>query len=165
MAAKSKITGRHGMKGLQKGLTACLVVLIIICADVLPVSAEEEKPSLDVSTAVMSSYVSKGLQITRNSVVIEPSMTVGIDGFSANIWGNLDTHPYYPGDVKQNTSSNWTETDLVLSYSRTFGLLNTGIAYYYYGMAGPRNRDSSDLRDQQEFAFIAGLNTLLSPTL
>lgn len=153
------------MIDLKAGFVSFVIITIALLTMVIPVFAEEEKPSTDVSVSVMSSYVSKGLQLTRNSIVIQPSMTVGLSGFSVNMWGNLDTHPYYPGDVKQNTSSNWTETDLVLSYSRVFGPVNTSIAYYYYGLAGPRSRDSNDSRDQQEFAFSAGLNTVLSPTL
>jgi len=39
-------------------------------------------------------YYSKGVANSRNSIVIQPSVTVGYKDFSINLWGNLDTNPY-----------------------------------------------------------------------
>ena len=136
------------MREWGKIISACVLTVIFMLAVVTLVQAEGDKPSVDVSAAVMSSYVSKSLQLTRNSIVFQPSMTVGLSGFSVNLWGNLDTHPYFPGQEKLNDSSNWTETDMVLSYSKAFDKVNTAVTYYYYGLAGSRNRDASDQRDQ-----------------
>ena len=35
--------------------------------------------------------------MTRHSVVIEPALTASYKGFTANLWGNLDTKPYAAG--------------------------------------------------------------------
>ena len=54
-------------------------------------SAEEEAPSADLSVSLSSKYVWRGYELSKDSVVIQPSLTVGYKGFAANFWGNLDT--------------------------------------------------------------------------
>ena len=89
-------------------------------------------------------------------------MTLGYKGFSANLWGNLDTKPYSPADASY--SGTWNETDLTLSYSKTLGLFNVGGGYIYYSLAS-LNKDAADRDDSQELFATVSLNTLLSPTL
>jgi uncharacterized protein (TIGR02001 family) len=124
---------------------------------------EEEKPTADFSVSALSKYVWRGYEQTRDSIVVQPSLTVGYKGFSANLWSNLDTKPYssIPG---RTYSGNWTETDLTLSYSKTFGPVNVGGGYIYYGLNAPYS-GAPDPLDSQEIYVTIGLNTLLSPTL
>ena len=125
--------------------------------------AEEEKPTGDVSLYIFSAYYSKGVELSRNSAVIQPSLTVGYKGFTANVWGNLDTGPYQtPADrTKKNT---WTETDVNLSYCRTFGMVNLGAGYSYFAYNPPFD-GAARPDDQQEVNATVGLNVLLNPTL
>ena len=125
--------------------------------------AEEEKPTGDVSLYVLSAYYSKGVESSRNSAVIQPSLTVGFKGFTANVWGNLDTGPYQtPADrTKKNT---WTETDLNLLYSKTFGMVNLGAGYSYFAYNPPFD-GAAKPDDQQEVNATVGLNVLFNPTL
>ena len=55
--------------------------------------AEEkvEVPSADASVAFLSKYVWRGFELSDDSIVIQPSMTVAYKGFGMNLWGNLDT--------------------------------------------------------------------------
>lgn len=126
-------------------------------------SAEEEKPTGDVSLYVLSAYYSKGVESSRNSIVIQPSLTIGYKGFAANVWGNLDTGPYQtPADItKKNT---WTETDVNLSYSKTFGIVNLGAGYSYFAYSPPFD-GAARPDDQQEVNATVGMNVLLNPTL
>jgi hypothetical protein len=133
--------------------------------------AEEVRPTTDLTVSVLSAYVSKGDELSRNSIVIQPQIALGYKGFSVTVWGNLDTRPYlaetstYKGDRRQN----WTETDLTLAYNRSFGIVNTGIAYAYFGNAAYWNSDGTgagpDQKDDQEVSLSLGLNTILSPNL
>lgn len=126
---------------------------------------EEEKPTGEFAVSALSQYIWRGYEMSRNSIVIQPSITVGYKGFSAGVWGNLDTKPYYSGtDVDKGYSSAWNETDFTLSYSRAIGLFNIGAGYIYYGL-GSLNRDAPDRADAQELFVTVGLSTLLSPTL
>jgi len=132
---------------------------------------EEVKPTTELTVSVLNAYISKGDELSRNSIVIQPQIVLGYKGFSLNIWGNLDTRPYlaetstYKGDKRQN----WTETDLTVAYNRSFGIVNTGIAYAYFGNAAFWNSDNTgagpDQKDDQEVSLSLGLNTILSPNL
>ena len=124
--------------------------------------AEEEKPTGDFTVSAMSQYFWRGYELSRNSVAIQPSMTIGYKGFSANFWGNLDTQPYSTGAT--NYSNTWNETDLTLSYSKSLGLVTLGGGYIYYAL-GSLNKDAPKRADSQELFVTASLDTLLSPTL
>jgi hypothetical protein len=130
-----------------------------------PVAAPaEEKPTGDVTMAAMSQYVWRGYELSRNSAVIQPSVTVGYKGFSANLWGNLDTKPYFQGAADPNYTSTWNETDFTLSYTKNLGLFNVGGGYIYYAL-GSLNKDLPKRADAQELYITASLNTILSPAL
>lgn len=123
---------------------------------------ETDRITGEVAAGILSAYIWRGQEMTRDSVVIEPSMTANYKGFTATLWGNLDTNPYSAGDAKH--SSNWTETDFSLSYAHEFGVVKAGAGYIYYGLAG-MTPNGADLPDSQELFVTLGLNTLLAPTL
>jgi hypothetical protein len=124
--------------------------------------AEEEKPTTEFTLSALSAYIWRGQQQTKDSMVIQPSATVGYKGFTANLWGNIDTNPYSTTDASY--SSTWTETDLTLSYSRAFGPVTAGIGYIYYGLNAPNAGAADPLDSQELFISLAG-NVLLTPTL
>jgi len=113
----------------------------------------DDKPTADLTMGAYSQYIWRGFELSKDSMVIEPSMTVAYKGFSANLWGNLDTDHYTAGTNK------WTETDLTLAYERTVGMVNLSGGYIYYGV------DNAVGPNSQEVYVSAGLDTLLSPTL
>jgi hypothetical protein len=127
-----------------------------------PVSAAEDKPTGSLSISGLSKYVWRGYENTKNSIVVQPSLTIGYKGFSANVWGNIDSAPY--STTNASYSSTWMETDLTLSYTKTFGILNAGLGYIYYGLQAP-NAGAVKPLDAQEIFVTLGLNTLLTPTL
>ncbi|MFZ5776372.1 MAG: hypothetical protein ACOY3Z_12885 [Thermodesulfobacteriota bacterium] len=113
--------------------------------------AEAEKPTADLTVAALNQYIWRGFAFSRDSVVVQPSMTVGYKGFSANMWANVDT------DLYAAETKSWTETDLTLSYGWAMGPVNCTAGYIYYGLDG--------MEDTQEFFASAGLDMLLKPTL
>lgn len=117
--------------------------------------AEEEKPTADLTVGAYSQYIWRGFELSKDSIVVQPSMTVGYKGFSANLWGNLDTDPY-TADGTDNPN-NFNETDLTLSYAWEMGPVAMTAGYIYYALDG--------VDDTQEFFLSAGLNTVLKPTL
>jgi hypothetical protein len=114
---------------------------------------EEPKPYFSGAAAGLSQYIFRGYELSKDSVVIQPSLTVGYRGFEANIWGNLDTNDKYT----QANKANWNETDLTLSYTQEFGPVKVSGGYIYYAF------DRVD--DSQELYLKIGGNFLLSPTL
>ncbi len=133
-------------------LTGALTLGIVGMASTGTVLAED-KPTADASVAFYSQYVWRGYELSEDSLVIQPSLTVGYKGFAANLWGNLDT------DQAGMTSDsfNWNETDFTLSYDGAFDKLGYSIGYIYYDL------DGAD--DSQEIYVGLSYDTILSPAI
>jgi hypothetical protein len=137
-----------------------------------PVSAPEQKPAeqtqeedkvtgeLDLS--VLTAYIWRGYEQSRDSVVVQPAVTVGYKGFLVNVWGNLDTRPY--SAVNDNYAAKYTETDFTISYSKKFGIVQITPGYIYYALGAPYAGGPAPL-DSQELFITVGLDTILQPTL
>jgi len=104
--------------------------------------AEEERPTLSASYTFFSQYIWRGYELSRDSLVMFPSITISYKGFGLNIWGDYDTK--YEGSRGENQKE-WFETDFVLTYSNSLGNLpnlskvsdifkniNYTIGYIYY---------------------------------
>jgi hypothetical protein len=122
----------------------------------------DDKVTGEAAVGVLSAYIWRGQELTRHSVVVQPSATINYKGFSANIWGNLDTNPYSAGNNEY--SSNFTETDITLSYTIALGKFRAGAGYIYYALAAPY-AGGTDPLDSQEVFVTLSLDTILSPTL
>jgi hypothetical protein len=115
---------------------------------------EEEGIIVSADVALMSQYIWRGYELSKDSLVIQPSATVGYKGFSLNLWGNLDTDVYagpYEG------KSRWNETDFTVAYEHSFGPVGLGLGYIYYAVPS--------LKDTQEFYLSVGGDVILAPTL
>ncbi len=156
-------------------LIALLVLSAVLLSGPLTVqAADEAKPAEaattqkedavtgDATLSVLSAYIWRGQELSRHSAVIQPSITASYKGFSANLWGNIDTRPYASGDDKY--ASNFTETDATLSYTHAFGMVSVGAGYIYYGLAGAA-AGGADLMDSQEIFATVSVDTILAPTL
>ncbi|MBI4768747.1 MAG: hypothetical protein HY787_29855 [Deltaproteobacteria bacterium] len=142
---------------LSKKIYALTAGVLLVTASFGSVWAEEKKeepkPYATASSAFLTKYVWRGYELSKDSLVIQPSLTVGYQGFEANLWGNLDTKDYYTRSEKMN----WNETDLTLSYTKELGPTKLTGGYIYYAL--------DNAEDSQElFLKIAG-KILLSPTL
>lgn len=114
---------------------------------------EEEKPTASVDVGVFSKYVWRGYELSKDSVVVQPSMTAGFKGVSLNLWGNFDSDTY--GDERDE--SKWNETDLTLAYKKSIGMITLSGGFIYYALDG--------VDDSREFYVSLSVNTLLSPTI
>lgn len=159
-------------KNIKRIMTMALLALMLTSMPMAAGAAEEpqaagqkqqeDKLTGEVAASVLSAYIWRGQEMTRDSVVIEPSFTANYKGFTATLWGNLDTRPYAAGDGRH--SSTWSETDFILSYAHEFGPVKAGVGYIYYGLAGMTPL-GVDLLDAQELFVSLGLNTIFAPTL
>ena len=135
----------------KKLITGITAAALILAAGAPAALAEEEMPTADASVSVYSAYIWRGFGLSDDSLVIQPSMTVGYKGFAANLWGNLDTDYFVTDDTK------YTETDITLSYDGAYEKLGFGVGYIYYAL------DAAD--DTQEIYGTLSYDMLLSPTL
>ena len=134
-------------------MCASLLILVTVSFNAW---AEEERPTISADITVASKYIWRGYELSDDSAVIQPSITVGYKGFSMNLWGNLDTD-FDDQDPTTSNKAQFTETDFTLAYDRSFGKFNLGVGYIYYSLDG--------IDDSQELYFRAGLDVLLAPTL
>jgi hypothetical protein len=135
----------------KKMIVAGTLTVSMLAAGASMALAEEEVPTADASVSIYSTYVWRGFGLSDDSIVIQPSMTVGYKGFALNLWGNLDTDYFATGTTKYN------ETDITLSYDGAYEKLGYGVGYIYYAL------DGTD--DTQEFYGNLSYDILFSPTL
>ena len=123
-----------------------------------PVLSEDiARPEADFSVSLLSAYIWRGYELSKNSMVVQPSATISYNGFAANIWGNWDTDLYDGKPENLDGMDNYNETDITLSYAHDFGIVSAEAGYIYYAL------DQAD--DSQEFYFSGTVNVLLSPTV
>ena len=139
------------MSKRMKFFSVLVVMAVVLTAMNTSVMAEEEKPTCDASLGVFSQYIWRGYELSKDSVVLFPSITVGYKGFAFNVWGDLDTN--FVGPTTDNGMELY-ETDYVLTYSNNFSLLNYTLGWIYYDV---------DNGEDQEVYVVLGLDTLLSP--
>jgi uncharacterized protein (TIGR02001 family) len=145
---------RKNQGGLRKRLFFAAMALAMGLVWVVPTLAEEEPPYAEASVSLLSAYIWRGQELSKDSMVIQPSMTMGYRGFLANLWGNLDTDLHK--DLGDETN-NWNETDFTVAYGRDFGSLSSEVGYIYYAL------DATD--DSQELYLTLSMDTFLAPTL
>ena len=137
---------------LKKMITAVAMAAVILAGSMVNVRAEEgEAPTASADLSVLSKYVWRGYELSDDSLVLQPSVTVGYKGFALNLWGNLDS------DLVGTDKAEWTETDMTLSYDWALGPVSMGVGYIYYAL--------DNANDTKEVYLSAGLDVLLSPTL
>lgn len=83
----------------------------------------------DVTTSadVNSAYVWRGITF-NDGVVVQPSVNVAAGGFGLNVWGNVDVEDY--DDTLD--AGEFSEVDITMSYSHTFGPLSLSAGYIEY---------------------------------
>ena len=115
---------------------------------------DEDRPTLSADVTFMSQYVWRGYGYSKDSLVIQPSVTAGYKGFNMLIWGNFDTDyafEPYKGESK------WNETDFAFYYGHNFGIVGLEGGFVYYALDG--------IDDSKEFFISIGLDVILAPTL
>jgi len=140
-------------KTIKLSAVTTIGFLILIFSSMNLWAEDEAVPSASADIGVFSQYIWRGYELSKDSIVIQPSVTVSYKDVSFNLWGNLDTDVY--SDTRDEAQFN--ETDMTLSYDKSFGIVNLGVGYIYYAL------DAAD--DSQEIYLSLGLDTLLSPSL
>ena len=138
------------MKLLNKTAGIIFSITMVTLVATADFAFAEDKPEADLTVSFLSQYVWRGFELSKDSLVIQPSMTVSHKGFGFNFWGNLDTDTYITGTNKFN------ETNLVLSYDGSVKKFGYAAGYIYYGLEG--------LNDLQEIYLTASYAVITSPT-
>jgi hypothetical protein len=116
-------------------------------------AADADKPTASVGVDILSQYIWRGFALSRQSAVLQPSVTVGYKGFSVNVWGNFDTSENAPAFLTPRTGANWNETDFTFGYTRDIYkgdfikalTINLGCIYYAFDKVLYPQGDSFEL--------------------
>lgn len=135
------------MKDFRK-VKSCVAMLLLlfgffmlvgpVMADEAEKSAppEEEKPTASLSVDFLNQYIFRGVALSKDSAVIQPSITAGYKGFSVNVWGNLDTSEHNPFTGNTSPGAKWNETDFTFTYTHELFCkgLNASVGGVYYSL-------------------------------
>jgi len=140
-------------RAIKLAAVTAMGFFVLIFSPINLLAEDEAKPSASADVGVFSQYIWRGYELSKDSIVIQPSATVSYKDVSFNLWGNLDTDVY----TDPRGEAQFNETDMTLSYDKSIGIVSLGVGYIYYAL------DSID--DSQEIYLSVGLDTLLSPSL
>ncbi|MCX8110849.1 MAG: hypothetical protein N3D15_06335 [Syntrophorhabdaceae bacterium] len=145
----------------MKSLKAMAVLLILAALFFPRLSLCEQTKDVtgSVSLGTYNQYIFRGYEIGKSGLVIQPSMSLSLKGFSATIWGNLDTNQRNTktATFNQEFKKGWNETDLTLSYTYTIKDLSFTGGYIYYG--------TKYADETEEFFITLAYKTIANPTI
>jgi len=180
---KNALSGEDKMKTFLK----CFIVILLLSMGIIwgsfsyaqdavtETPAEQATPlepglkaipedlTADLNVAFYSKYVWRGLELSKDSLVIFPSVTIGYKGFAVNVWVDFDTDfNNQPRGKKSETKIQ--ETDLTLTYSSKINPLKLEytLGWIYYDTDG---FDGESPTTNQEVFVTLALDLLLKPTL
>lgn len=133
-----------------------LVGLAALTFGSVPAWADDDKPTASADISVLTRYVWRGLGLSEDSFVVQPSVSVSYKNFNFNLWGNLDTDQF-DGDLTTEDDANFNETDMTLSYTIEYDKFTMELGYIYYSLDA--------LADTQEFYYSVSYDFFLSPTI
>jgi hypothetical protein len=123
-----------------------------------------EDLTADLNVSFYSQYIWRGLELSRDSLVIFPTMTIAYKGFAVNLWADLDTR--FAGTPDKEFKLQ--ETDVTVSYSNSYEpwKLNYTLGWILYDFQPVSVEQAGPIKDtkNQEIFLTLGLNTLLKPT-
>jgi hypothetical protein len=84
---------------------------------------------------VFSKYIFRGYELSKNSVIFQPSLTASYNGFSASYWSNIDSKEHETQNFipERDGMRSYNETDLTLSYTKALGKFGLTGGWIYYG--------------------------------
>jgi len=138
---------------IRKKVLVGMILLLAISFPVMIARADGSPFTTTFSTDVLSQYIWRGLAFSKDSAVIQPSITMTYGDWSANVWGNFDTarhsdNPFYLFNgslLGQEGNAKWSETDITVSWTHTvctnFSVL---LGNVYYAVQPPLSATDLD---------------------
>lgn len=141
-----------------------LLLTMSVCITLYsPSIAKAAGAEVGAEILLASKYVWRGIEVNEEFVA-QPSLTVSYEGFSFNVWGNMDLTNFgkdecvYTADC-ESRSGQFTEIDLTLDYSHNFDKLTLGAGIISYQFP---NWDASE--DTHELYASIAYDCLFQPT-
>lgn len=110
------------MTSTAKRYVILAVSSIIVCSTAA-MAEEAAKPTAALDVAVLDKYMWRGIDFSKGSIIVQPSLTLGYQGASLNFWGNFDS------DKEAYDGAKYDETDITLSYAASFDMVSVSMSY------------------------------------
>ncbi|MBF0456360.1 MAG: hypothetical protein HQK99_00505 [Nitrospirae bacterium] len=122
-------------------------------------TAGPDNATFSLVLSAFNRYMYRGYELSYGSAVFQPSLTFSWMGFSANVWGNIDTYEKPTQSFVPNTpeSGSFNEVDLKFSYTRSWGVFSLTGGFIYYGL--------QYAKQTEEIFVAAGLDIPTKPVL
>ena len=131
-----------------------LVITVVAATGVLAAELDVE-----LGAGIFSKYIWRG-QNLGNRPVIQPSATIGKDGWSLNVWGNMPVNDKDPA----GRAWNFNEVDYTVDYSGTYDMVNYSAGFILYSFPRPVGNQPGSPEAHEIYGTI-GIDTLLSPSV
>jgi hypothetical protein len=149
--------GKETMKSAK--VLILLLSLLLSSSFVSNLYAEEKGITGSASAGIFNRYIFRGYELSNDSIVVQPALSVSYKGFSAAFWGNIDTdeHPTQSFVPDRKGHKSFNETDLTLSYTYSVEKLSLTGGYIYYG--------TKYAQETEEIFLSASYDVITKPTL
>lgn len=147
----------------MKGLRILGLVMVLVLSFLTTKVYAEDKVTGSASVGVFNRYVFRGYELSKDSFVVQPAITVSYKGFSAGFWGNIDSNETVTQSLTTPSSpskKSFNETDLTLSYTYTIDKLSLTAGYIYYAL-----KYNNPPGDTEELFLSASYDVITKPTL
>jgi len=137
--------------------TLKVLVLCLLVAGSTVMAEGEDKIGFNLTSDFYSKYVWRG-QLLNDDYVFQPGISANYKGWTASIWGNVNTTDYGAAD----NSGEFTEYDLTLDYSGKFSEdskvgYSVGVIHYHF--------PSYSMTDTTEVYWGLNFDVPLNPTI
>lgn len=155
IACKIK-SGGVEMKGLK--VLVLTMMLLVVSAGIV---YAEDKVTGSASMGMFNRYVFRGYELSSDSFVVQPAVSISYKGFSAGFWGNIDSNEHitqsFVGSPNRLGEKSFNEVDLTLSYTYPIGNLSLTGGYIYYS--------TKYAPETEELFLSASYDVITKPTL
>ena len=147
------------MKSLNRMLVgACLIIILNTNTEVLA----QDKPEFSLTADYFVKYIWRG-QNLNDDPVFQPGFSATYWGFTAGIWGNLDTTDIHRDEFSgQDNNGEFTEVDYYADYSGSIpglDILGFSVGAIYYDFPNTRYEGTTEVYGG------LSLDVLLSPSV
>jgi len=142
----------------MKKITSIFAAVMLFCTVAFASVGFAADPSASFTMDVMSKYVDRGMEMSDDSVVVQPEAKAGFGDLSFGVWGNLDSNNAW--DATESEDWTFNEMNLTASLIHDFGGAKAGIGFIHYSY----DVDNPFVADTSEVFGLFGLNTVLNPT-
>ena len=152
----------RGMLNRSAGLKLWMLIMLCIAPAAMGAEGATEEPANKVEFSLDATYNSKyiwrGINLA-DTPVFQPSAAISYSGFTAAVWGNMETTNDNKYVGHGDAAGDFTEVDYSIDYMWTVDRLNFSLGAIYYDFPNTGFNSTSEVYG------AVGLDAVLSPAV